>query len=89
MDLMFEHDVFVPNGDSAQDTAVLLVGTAAEFGLDQRSIKATSRGFLITEELADLIYGTADEPEPDPKPAKAKKSSDNRVGKNSSKTEKE
>lgn len=83
---MFEHDVFVPNGDSAQETAALLVSTADEFNLDQRSIKATQRGFLVTEALADLIYGEAEaEPEPEPK----KQASGNRVGKKTSAKEKE
>lgn len=55
-------DVFVPNGPNRQETAVLLVGTADEHGIDQRSIRSVSSGFYITEELADLIYG-ADETE--------------------------
>lgn len=48
--------MFVPNGPSRKDTAVLLVGTAAEFGIDQRSIRALRSGFEISDELASLIY---------------------------------
>lgn len=52
----FEHTAFVPDGDSRQQTAVLLVGTATEYGIDQHSIKAVPGGFRITEELADVLY---------------------------------
>lgn len=48
--------IFVPDGGSRKNTAVLLVGTAEEFGLDQRSIRAAQGGFWITEELADVLY---------------------------------
>lgn len=51
-----DHSVFVPNGDSRRDTATLLVGTAEEFGISQKSIRSTSKGFFITEELADKVY---------------------------------
>ena len=46
---------FVPNGDSRQETAILLVGTASEYGIDQREIRATSGGFYISDRLADLL----------------------------------
>jgi hypothetical protein len=51
-----QHTAFVPNGDSRRDTAVLLVGTATEYGIDQHSIKAVGGGFRITEELAAVLY---------------------------------
>lgn len=78
-----ELSVFVPNGDSRQDTVVLLVGTADEFGVSQKSIKATRSGFYITEELADLLDGSADEgySEDDPE------SSGNRAEENDSEEE--
>lgn len=77
---MFPRDVFVPNGDSRRDTAIILVGTAEEYGIDQRSIKSTAGGFYITNELAALVYDD-DEPmemvesesEPEPVKAPAKK----------------
>jgi hypothetical protein len=53
---MFDHTVFVPSGDSRRDTAVLLVGTAREYDIDQHSIKMVQGGFRITEELADVLY---------------------------------
>ena len=57
-----ETPVFVPNGDSQEETAVLLVGTAKEYGLSNRSVRASMGGFWISEALADLVYGEA-EPE--------------------------
>jgi hypothetical protein len=60
-------DVFVPNDGDRQSLATLLVGTAAEYNLPQRSIRATARGFWITSELADIIY---DETVPEPEPEK-------------------
>lgn len=71
---------FIPNGDNREETAVLLVGTAQEFGLGD-AVFAVPDGFYVTTELADLIYDDeldADpdldpepepEPEPDPDPA--------------------
>lgn len=88
----FSRDVFVPNGDSRRDTAIVLVGTAEEYGIDQRSIKTAPGGFHITSELADLVYGEVyDEPEAEPESVPerpAKKTSGNRAAKNST-TEKE
>lgn len=68
------YTAFVPNGDSRQETAIILVGTAEEHGIDQRSIQATRGGFNITEELADVLY---DESTPDetPNEVPAKKAS--------------
>lgn len=90
---MFTRDVFVPNGDSRRDTAIVLVGTADEFGIDQRSIKTAPGGFYITNELAALVYDEDEleqpEPEPEPEPKKTarkststKKTSGNRAAKN-------
>lgn len=76
-------DIFIPDGDSRRDTAVLLVGTAEEHDIDQSTIRATTGGFWINEALADLIYGD-DEPEPEPTP---KTTSSNRAGKKDSKEE--
>lgn len=67
---------FVPNGLSRRETAILLVGTADEFGLPQRDIKARMGGFEITEELADVLYTES-----------AKKTSGNRAAKKNSKEE--
>lgn len=47
-------NIFVSNGVSRRDTAALLVGTAAEYGLPADSVFATAKGFYITDEL-DLL----------------------------------
>lgn len=60
--------VFIPNGDNRQDTAVLITGTAAEYGIDQRTIRAASGGFFVNDALADILYGAQPEPEPEPEP---------------------
>lgn len=90
---------FVPDDtmDSRKETAILLVGTAREFGIPQRSIQTTYGGFWITQELADVLYDESDdepeveaEPEAEPK-TKSKsttKTSGNRAAKNQP-TEKE
>lgn len=56
---------FVPQGEDRVETARLLVRTADEHGIDQRSIQSTHGGFNITEELAEVLYdeGVADEDE--------------------------
>lgn len=84
--------VFVPNGDNRKETAVLLVGTADEYGIDQGSIRMVSGGFYITEELAAILQGedsdAAPEPDPEPeadKPKATKKTSGNRAAKTGSK----
>lgn len=51
-----ETPYFVPNGDNQEETATLLVGTAAEYGLPQRSVRATVGGFKVSEELADIVF---------------------------------
>lgn len=57
--------MFIPNSHqgSRRDTATLLIGTAEEHGIDKRSIKATSRGFNIPDELAELLGVEAPEAE--------------------------
>jgi hypothetical protein len=76
---MMKHTAFVPNGDSRKDTAILLVGTALEHGIDQHSIRTVSGGFRITEELADVLYSDS---EPAVKTKSTKKPSGNRAAKN-------
>lgn len=34
----------------------MLVGTAREFGIDQHAIKSTHSGFVISDELLDVLY---------------------------------
>lgn len=71
---------FVADGRSRRTTAVLLVGTAEEFGIDQRDVKAVDGGFEISDELAKIL---ADE-------RKArKKASGNRAEKTSTDKKKE
>lgn len=49
----------IPNDHAGNrtDTAVLLVGTAREFGIDVHDIKTppTRRGFTISDRLADVL----------------------------------
>ena len=47
--------MFVPDGDSRQKTAALLVGTAYEFEIPQREIRATTGGFVISDALAQVL----------------------------------
>lgn len=62
MSLAGTHPYFVENAAAGtrKDTATLLVGTAREFGISQRSIKSSRTGFYITEELADVLYSEAE-----------------------------
>lgn len=57
---------FVPNGESRRDTAILLTGTAEEFGLSKRDIKVVGSGFHITDELAEHLGLDLDAPEGEP-----------------------
>lgn len=61
---------------SRQDTAILLVGTAREFDIDQHDIVLAAGGFKISDALLDVLYaeGTATPP----------KTSGNRAAKNAS-----
>lgn len=67
-----DRPVFVPFGDNRKETAVVLVGTAREFGIHQRAVLAAAGGFWITEELAAHVFedqaSDAPKPEPEPKP---------------------
>lgn len=71
---------FVPNGSSRQETAIILVAAAEEYGLDQRSIRATQGGFFITDELVDVLYA-------EPEPTTTKTSGKRAAKKNSTKGE--
>src|SRR5207253_7872903 len=44
--------IFVPNGESAQDTAVLLLAEAENQGLPADSVGTTDGGFVVDEDLA-------------------------------------
>jgi len=78
-------DVFVPPGDSAQDTAVLLLEAAEKAGEPADVVRSSDGGFVVPKELADAAgvdYDKGDDDEsddePEKKPAKkaaAKKSS--------------
>lgn len=72
---------FVPNDHAGtrKDTAVLLVGTASEFGLPQRSIRTTTAGFWITDKLASVLYDESDNT------STTQKTSGNRAAKKNSK----
>jgi hypothetical protein len=45
-------DVFVSHGDSAQDTAVLLLDAAEKADLPADVVRSTDGGFIVDEELA-------------------------------------
>lgn len=74
---------FVPNGASRQETAILLVGTAEEFGVSQQDIRVVQGGFMISDALNDIL--TSELEDEDPKPAKkaaaTKKTSGSRAAK--------
>lgn len=52
------HPFLVPSDayGTRQETAVMLVGTAREFGIDQRDIASTYNGFRISQALSDVLY---------------------------------
>lgn len=66
---------FVSDSKSRKDTAILLTGTAAEFGVNQRDIRAVQGGFYISDELATILA------------RETKKTSGNRAAKKNSKEE--
>jgi len=74
-----KRSVFVPanKAGSRKDTAVLLVGTAREFGISQDDILSTSTGYLITERLDAVLQ----------KESSTKKTSGNRAAKKNSQKE--
>ena len=57
---------FVPNGSALaatpdqpltrRDLAVVLVGSAEEYGFDQRSIRTTPNGFYVSDEQYKLLF---------------------------------
>lgn len=57
------HPYFVENGESRRDTAILLVGTADEFGIDQRDVRAVRGGFRISQAMADVLYDEREQTE--------------------------
>lgn len=73
---MSQHPNFIPSNyaGSRQNTVILLVGTAREFGIDQHDIVLAGGGFRISDALADVLY---DEDE-------NTKTSGNRAAKNAS-----
>jgi hypothetical protein len=74
---------------SRKDTAVLLVGTAREFGINQRDIRTTTSGFYISDALATVLYDESQQDAVSGNETKpAKKTSGNRAAKNKP-TEKE
>lgn len=96
------HPNFVPSdaAGSRKETAVLLVGTAREFGVSQQDIASTHNGFWISDALADVLDAEVEEvqpeevqpkaePEPEPKKAQPKpepKKAQPKKGTTSSKT---
>jgi hypothetical protein len=46
-------NVFVPYGDSAQDTATLLLAEADKGDLDPAVVRSVQGGFMVEQDLAD------------------------------------
>jgi hypothetical protein len=65
-------EVEVPYGDSATDTAVLLLAAAEELDLDPAVVKSQEGHFLVPEEVAEKAgvdyHGDEDEAAPEPPP---------------------
>ena len=67
---------FVPNGSALaatpdqpltrRDLAVVLVGSAEEYGFDQRSIRTTPNGFYVSDEQYKLLFEDGVETEAGP-----------------------
>lgn len=78
------HPVFVPHNGNRRDTAILLLGTAEEFGVPKSDVLAGGSGFYISQKLADVLYSeTEQEPEVPAKRSRSrKKASGNRAAKN-------
>lgn len=49
------HPYFVAYGLDRETTAILLLGTAEEAGLDPRSVRSVKGGFRITQALSDVL----------------------------------
>lgn len=85
MSALLPGEVFVPNGESRRDTAILVLAAADESGVDRRSIRSLRDGFAIPEALESVLYPERDEEEAKPKgKAKStkKKASGDRAAKN-------
>lgn len=57
--------VFIPNGDSRKETAARLTKAAEDNGISQRAISTISRGFYVTEELAEALGHDGGTPVPE------------------------
>lgn len=78
--------MFVPNGHSREETAVLLLGSAAEFGFNPEVVKVVAGGFEVPDGLIEFIDeddtpDPADDSEDSPKTGRGKKTSGNRAAK--------
>lgn len=75
---MSDHPHFIADslGGSRKDTAILLTGTAREFHVHQREIKAVQGGFRVTQNMHDVLYDEG------VLGRKTKKTSGNRAAKN-------
>jgi len=72
-------DVSVFYGDSAQDTATLLLAAADEAGEDASVVRTVTGGFIVPEDIAKKAGVDYEKPEnsaddePEPEPEKPKK----------------
>lgn len=68
-------DVEIPFGENTKDVATLLLAAAEKLELPAESVRTTSDGFLVPEEVADLAGEDWEAtPAEEPKKAPAKKS---------------
>lgn len=75
-------EVIVPFGDSASDTATLLLAAAEELDLHPAVVRTQEGAFLVPEEVRDRAFGERADEEPEPTPVKktaAKKSTRKKV----------
>lgn len=87
---------FVPNGSALaatpdqpltrRDLAVVLVGSAEEYGFDQRSIRTTPNGFYVSDEQYKLLFEDGVEKPAPKRRARSTKTSGSRAAKNSNTT---
>jgi hypothetical protein len=74
---------FVPDGESRRDTAIILIGSAREYGLDDaKAVQAARGGFYISDELADLLNAEQEAEPGKQSRSPRKKTSGNRAAKN-------
>lgn len=59
------HPYFIADdaAGTRKETAILLVGTADEYGIDQHSVRMVRGGFRVTQEMADALGIEDDEAE--------------------------